>query len=417
MKEGMIGIAAEEEVDATKIYLDHLNNPSLMTAEEEKKYFGKYQEGLAVIEAVTTSQLFKNNPTLAVPILDKVFESVSKTYEYIVLHNQRLVISIAKKSRIELPILDKIQNGNMGLFKAIDGFDPSLGYKFSTYATPKIEQAIKRHSIYQETTIRIPYGRIDKYSKIIRFRDKFLQENGREASDKECADYLGYQNCTIRSATHAATINDKIMSLDRKYDSDNEDSDYIGDSFPDTFFGNRYCVENAVFDNMEKAEKIKTVLDILNNFSNSNIYGKNIVKAFVDHTVNPELDLCDIADKYSINRDSINNELAKLQTYIYKRIGVPAAMFTSQDKPHKGGHRETNTGEGNVKRRINLEQLDILRGKIENGDRDVDIYLEYCTQSGVTIRSIAKEYRLTRQRISQILHRIDDLLLVNTPES
>src|SRR5215468_1508494 len=190
-----------------------------------------------------------------VEIMRKRFTEYEEAKRALSGGNLRLVVSIAKKYRNRgLSFLDLIQEGNTGLMRAVDKYEYRRGYKFSTYATWWIRQAITRAIADQARTIRIPVHMIETMSKLRNISKKLLQEMGREPTLEETAKAAGY---TLEETKRVLKISRHPISLDRPV-GESEDS-YFGDFIEDNSVESPV---NAATNEMLK-DKIEGVLKTL----------------------------------------------------------------------------------------------------------------------------------------------------------
>jgi len=184
---------------AIKLYLREIGQVKLLTPQEEIELAARIKKG------------------------DK------KAREQMIKANLRLVVKIARDyDGIGLPLLDLISEGNIGLMKAVERFDPRKGGKLSTYGSWWIKQSIKRALANQSKTIRLPVHLVDKISKMRRIAMKLQEELGREPTDEELADELGMTAMRVRQMRLAAI---RPASLDAPIgdDDSNNFSDLVED--------------------------------------------------------------------------------------------------------------------------------------------------------------------------------------------
>ena len=197
--------------DPVKMYLKEIGALPLLTSEEE------------IVLAKTVEAGMRKEAT------SEEKEAALDAKKELADRNLRLVVSIAKKYLGRgLQFLDLIQEGNLGLLKAVDKFDYTKGYKFSTYATWWIRQAITRAIADQARTIRVPVHMVETINKLNRISRQLLQENGREATNEELAKAMGVSLAKVREVKKIAQ---DPISLETPI-GEKEDS-HLGDFIPD----------------------------------------------------------------------------------------------------------------------------------------------------------------------------------------
>jgi len=216
--------------DPVRMYLKEIGKVPLLTADEEIALATDMSEGLAAKEtldraAAEGTELPEAERAALTAAAAKAEHSKQKLAEA----NLRLVVSIAKRyvGRGML-FLDLIQEGNLGLIKAVEKFDYTKGYKFSTYATWWIRQAITRAIADQARTIRIPVHMVETINKVIRVSRQLLQELGHDPSPEEISDEMSMPVDKVREILKIAQ---EPVSLETPI-GEEEDS-HLGDFIPD----------------------------------------------------------------------------------------------------------------------------------------------------------------------------------------
>jgi len=159
----------------------------------------------------------------------RIAKGDTEAREIMITSNLRLVVKIAQEySNLGLSVLDLINEGNMGLMKAVERFDPSKGGKLSTYASWWIKQAIKRALANQSKTIRLPVHMVDRVTLIRRTAAKLSESLGREPTNDEIAETL---NLPATRVSHLRNVSTKPASLDSPINE--EDGSTLGEVVPD----------------------------------------------------------------------------------------------------------------------------------------------------------------------------------------
>jgi RNA polymerase primary sigma factor len=211
--------------DPVRMYLKEIGRINLLTSEEEYEYALQVEEGNEDAKRILAES------------------------------NLRLVVSIAKRYVGRgMAFLDLIQEGNIGLMKAVEKFNPGKGYKFSTYATWWIRQAITRAIADQARTIRVPVHMVETINKLARVQRSLTQELNREPTDKELAEKLGISEDKVREVIK---ISQDPVSLETPIGE--EDDSHLGDFLKDeSSLSPEEYTENEIL-----KEEIREVLETL----------------------------------------------------------------------------------------------------------------------------------------------------------
>ncbi|MGB4420390.1 MAG: RNA polymerase sigma factor RpoD [Candidatus Saccharimonadales bacterium] len=256
--------------DSVRLYLREIGKIPLLTAEEE----------LALAQRVVAGEKRAK---------DKMAEA-----------NMRLVVSIAKRySGRGLDFLDLIQEGNTGLLRAVEKFDPDKGFKFSTYATWWIRQAITRAIADQARTIRIPVHMVETINKLLRTQRRITQELNREPTIEELAEELEMEPAKVE---YVIKIKQDITSLDAGVGRDGEDEDSVlGDFIED---GDSVTPEESATSQLLK-EQVKSVLSSLSDREQKILKMRFGLNGSKSHTLE------EVGKEFAVTRERIRQIEAK----------------------------------------------------------------------------------------------------------
>lgn len=244
-----------------KIYLNEINQIPLLSAEDEKELAIKAAQG----------------------------DSAAK--EKLINSNLKLVVSIAKKFQGNgISFLDLIQEGNIGLIAAIDKFDTSLGYRFSTYAYYWIKTTISRAVNQQNRSIRIPVYMVEKLSKYKKTEQELSQKYNREPTENEIA---GKMDTSVKEIRELKEYLSDAISLDAPIGEDKEDS--FGSFVEDSSNGNPA-------DNYEKEDMSKILLKVLDTLPEREA---GILKMRFGIGYSSPLTLEEVGKRYSLTRERV----------------------------------------------------------------------------------------------------------------
>jgi RNA polymerase sigma factor (sigma-70 family) len=212
--------------DLVRVYLNEIGKVSLLTAADEVELAKRIEAGLYATHLLGRPNRYGVTKRRE---LRSIMIDGERAKDHLLRANLRLVVSLAKRyTGHGMPFLDLIQEGNLGLIRAVEKFDYTKGFKFSTYATWWIRQAISRAMADQSRTIRLPVHLVEQVNKLQRIRRELNQSLGREATNAELA---GELDLTEERILELIDLSRDLVSLDQTVGTDDDASlgDFIAD--------------------------------------------------------------------------------------------------------------------------------------------------------------------------------------------
>ncbi|MGD7001101.1 sigma-70 family RNA polymerase sigma factor [Corynebacterium halotolerans] len=214
--------------DLVRVYLNGIGKTALLSAEDEVELAQQIEVGLYAKHLLDDPE--RKHTRAMKRDLKVLAKEGRKARSHILEANLRLVVSLAKRyTGRGMPLLDLIQEGNLGLIRAMEKFDYAKGFKFSTYATWWIRQAITRGMADQSRTIRLPVHLVEQVNKLSRIKRELYQHLGREATNEELAEESGIDESKIEMLLRQSR---DPVSLDMPVGADEEAplGDFIEDA-------------------------------------------------------------------------------------------------------------------------------------------------------------------------------------------
>ncbi len=225
--EADLDLSAIDIDDSISLYLKEIGRIPLLTAEQEVALAKRMEAGRNAKRRLSKGEKLSPDERQQ---LTEVIRDGKAAQEHLIKANSRLVVSVAKKYVGRgVPFLDLIQEGNIGLIRAVKKFDYRRGYKFSTYATWWIRQAVTRAIADQGRTIRVPVHMYEQINRLARVSRQLVQELGRDPTVEEIAEELGV---SPKKVERTIKVSQRPLSLEMPVGE--EDDSFLGDFIEDS---------------------------------------------------------------------------------------------------------------------------------------------------------------------------------------
>ncbi|ARF55780.1 sigma-70 family RNA polymerase sigma factor [Streptomyces gilvosporeus] len=277
--------------DLVGMYLDEIARTPLLDAAKEVELSQTIEAGVYARQILDGEVTDGNAAGATCEELEALAEEAAKAKDIFIRSNLRLVVAVARRyPRAGLPLLDLIQEGNAGLVRAVEKFDYAKGFKFSTYATWWIRQAITRSIADQSRTIRLPVHLVEELGRIRRVQREFNRENGRDPEPEEVAGELGSTPARVTDVLDWAR---DPVSLNMSVDDDGETQ--FGDLLEDT---SAASPEQSVL-TLLRSEELEDLIDRLDQRTAS------IIKARYGIEDGRERTLTEVGKQHGLTRERI----------------------------------------------------------------------------------------------------------------
>ncbi|MCZ1009420.1 RNA polymerase sigma factor, sigma-70 family [Streptomyces sp. 2224.1] len=277
--------------DLVGMYLDEIARTPLLDAAKEVELSQTIEAGVYAQQILDGEVTDGNAAAASREELEALVEESAKAKDVFIRSNLRLVVAVARRyPRAGLPLLDLIQEGNAGLVRAVEKFDYAKGFKFSTYATWWIRQAITRSIADQSRTIRLPVHLVEELGRIRRVQREFNRENGRDPEPAEVAGELGSTPARVTDVLDWAR---DPVSLNMSVDDDGDTQ--FGDLLEDT---SAASPEQSVL-TLLRSEELEDLIDRLDHRTAS------IIKARYGIEDGRERTLTEVGKQHGLTRERI----------------------------------------------------------------------------------------------------------------